>query len=107
MTDSQHAVERGIILRILLAHARRERKPGDDISTYCAEPLIQTTARNQAFPMLIETVRDHLYYMRDKGLCKFHEVKSGPKVVGLMWRLEAKGTDLIEGNIDPIPGIEL
>lgn len=102
-----HRVERGLVLRILKAHADRRRDRGDHISTYCAEDYLQQVAANQGYPMLIEKLRGHLYYLRDKQLVKFHEVKDGHRIAGLMWRITAGGVDLIEGNVPADPGIYL
>lgn len=108
MPDADQArLERGKILQVLQAHANRHREKGEDLSTYCAEALIQATSARFGFPMLMETLRARLYYLRDKGLVKFHEVKEGHQIIGLMWRITASGTDLIEGNVPPDPGIHL
>ena len=52
--------------------------------------------------MIWSTVKGHVTYLEDGGCVETAETDEG-----FLVRLNKKGVDLYEGNIDPDPGIEV
>lgn len=92
---AENRAYRRAILDVLHANVARRRERGDDISTYVAEPLIQSLMRTRGMPLRIEAIRGHLYYMDDRGYTKFRNVQGSEY---LLWRITADGEDLLEGT---------
>ncbi|MDZ4373073.1 MAG: hypothetical protein U1C74_16840 [Phenylobacterium sp.] len=92
---SESAAYRRAILEVLHANVERRRERGDDVSTYVAEPLIQSLMRTRGMPLRIEAIRGHLYYMKDRGYTKFKDVQGSGY---LLWRITADGEDILDGT---------
>ena len=98
----EHILARGMILQLLQAAVNRERGDKESFSTYVDEDLVYMKV-GRRYPQTRETLRGHLYYLRDKGYARFHEVTVG-REKSLMWRITADGTDLLDG-IKTDPGV--
>ncbi len=96
-------IVRRALLEILQDAVNRHRDRGDDISTYTAEAVLQSTLSLRGFPLPMERVRGHLFYLKDKNCVKFRETKVGRDKY-ISWRITAAGTDVLEG-VTSDPGI--
>ena len=90
----ESALSRGYILDILDAQAKRDRGNEEDIHTYLIEDVVYLKV-GRRFPQSRETMRSHLYYLRDRGYAKCRNVEGEKNA--LMWRITADGVDVIEG----------
>lgn len=93
----EKALTRGLILEVLQASVDRERGDEENVATYLDEDVIYLKI-GRRYPQTREMMRGHLFYMKDKEYVKFREVRVG-KSKSLMWRITARGTDLLEGNV--------
>lgn len=94
------ALTRGMILELLQASVDRERGDGESLATYVDEDLIHLMV-GRRYPQTREMLRGNLYYLSDKGFVKFRTVRVG-REQSLMWRINAAGTDLLEGNASDV-----
>jgi hypothetical protein len=100
--DGLEAVRR-FLLRILDAARTRERDTGDETSTYTAEGLVQSQLHKIGVAMTASRLRAELFYLHDKGLVKFHQVRVAREDY-YTWRITAEGVDVLAGERD-VPGI--
>ncbi len=103
MTDFRAEVVRRYLLVILDAARTHDRERTDDTSTYRSEEIIQAQLRKMQVPMLLAEMRGELFYLRDKGLTKFHRERVGREDY-YSWRITAEGVDVVQG-VRPVPGI--
>ena len=93
----QSHVVRGRILEALQAQVDRERGDEQSPSTYLDEDLLYIAVAKR-YPMLRSKFRGELYYLRDEECVKFKELKVGSGKY-LMWRITARGRDVLDGTI--------
>jgi hypothetical protein len=92
------------LLEVLEAAGSRMRSPGDDVSTYVAEALLQSQLALRGFPLPMERLRQELYYLyergksreRDAGYVHFKRTKVGREEY-FRWRITDLGRDVLEG----------
>lgn len=67
--------------------------------------LIMLSLADAGYPVTETDVEEHLVYLRDKGYATIEQAQS--KSLGRQkWaKLTPKGKDLLDGNIDPDPGV--
>lgn len=96
LKNNQSKEIRGLILIIL-------KNAGKDGAS---EQVIEKTLGDERLPASLPLIRAHLLYLEEKGYVRTEEVED--RDMGLsrtFGYLTAKGTDLLEGNIEDDPGI--
>lgn len=96
MTTVENREIRGWVLRI----CERAQPYGASFT------VIETTLMESGFHSSLSEIKAHLQYLERKGYIRMEEVEVG----GVRRRINSitpKGVDLMEGNIDPDPGVLL
>lgn len=86
--QERHRVKRGQLLRILL-----ECYPEPE-SLF----VLQGVLEKMGLPTTIETVKQYVSYLHEKGYCEVKSLKGRSGVKMLTVRLTAKGIDLLDEN---------
>jgi predicted ArsR family transcriptional regulator len=87
---------RGLILLLL-------KNRGEDGAS---EQLIEMTLSDERLSVSMPVIRGHLRYLEEKGYIRTEEVRDRElDLFRVFGYLTAKGTDLLEGNIEDDPGI--
>jgi len=89
-------IVRGRILEALQAQVDRERNDQEGTETYLDEDLLYVMVAKR-YPQLRSKFRGELYYLKDMDCVKLKEVKVGAEK-SLMWRITAKGRDVLDGT---------
>lgn len=97
MDAAENPLIRRHLLEILQDAVNRQRGPGDDITTYVAESLLQRMLSLRGFALPMERMRGQLYWCKDKGYAKFRETRVGLQKF-IAWRITATGSDVLEGT---------
>ncbi len=90
--NHRYRVERGELIRILYG----------EYPHFVKCKVLEASLIGQGYHVICSTVKGHITYLVDGGY-----VETSNTEEGFLVRLNKKGVDLHEGNIDPDPGIEI
>lgn len=66
---------------------------------------ISMVLMRERYVLTDQEIRQHLAYLADKGYVQRRDLRHGVLGQAVVAKLTAAGKDLIEGNVDPDPGI--
>lgn len=70
------------------------------------EEMLSLTLNDMEYNVSPAVLRGYIDYLEDKGYVECHDIEDRDlRVSRHVARLTAKGKDLLEGNIDPDPGV--